>query len=155
MEIIPDGKSFSETKFTPGEQRFEGFLKEARAAAGLKENCFHVFATLPTEEIMNFAFETFRKEKFKMVVHPAGGDIHFMHKSTSGKEQLEHLEKVKTCLSHPDSKLRWVSSGKEGTFQVLGEFGVANGYKLSKRLKQHLDPSNVFFSPYYNLDFDS
>ena len=103
---------------------------------------------------MNFPFETFRKEKFKMVVHPAGGDIHFMHKSTSSKEQLEHLEKVKTSLSHPDSKLRWGSSGKEGTFQVLGEFGVANGYKLSKRLKQHLDPSNVFFSPYYDFDFD-
>lgn len=154
MGILPDGKSFSEQKFTPGEQRFEGYLKEARAAAGLKENCFHVFATLPTEEIMSFPFETFRKEKFKMVVHPAGGDIHFMHKSTQGKEQLKHLEKIKTFLSHPDSKLRWVSSGREGTFQALGKFGVANGYKLSKRLKQHLDPSNVFFSPYYDLDFD-
>ena len=89
-----------------------------------------------------------------MVVHPAGGDIHFMIKNTQGKEQLKHLEKIKTFLPHPDSKLRWVSYGKEGTFQALGKFGVANGYKLSKRLKQHLDPSNVFFSPYYDLDFD-
>ena len=89
-----------------------------------------------------------------MIVHPAGGDIHFMHKSTQVKEQLKHLEKIKTSLSHPDSKLSWVSSGKECSFQSLGEFGVANGYKLSKMLKQHLDPSNVFFSPYYDLDFD-
>ena len=154
MEILSDGKSFSEKKFTPGEQRFEGFLKEGRDAVGLKENCFHVFATLPTEEIMSFPFETFLKEKFKIVLHPAGGDIHFMHKSTKGKDQLKHLEKIKTSLSHKDSKLRWVSSGKEGTYQALDKFGVANGYKLSKRLKQHLDPSNVFFSPYYDLDFD-
>ena len=89
-----------------------------------------------------------------MVVHPAGGDIHFMHKSSQVKEQLKHLEKIKTSLTHPDSKLRWVSSGKEFTFKELGKFGVANGYKLSKMLKKHLDPSNIFFSPYYDLDFD-
>ena len=77
-----------------------------------------------------------------------------MHKSIRVKEQLKHLEKIKASLSHPDSKLRWVSSGKEVAFQTLGKFGVANGYKLTKRLKQHLDPSNVFFSPYYDLDFD-
>ena len=154
MKILADGKSFSEDDLTPGEQRFEGFLGEARVAAGLKENCFHVFATLPTEDILSFPFEAFRKDKFKMVVHPAGGDIHFMHKSSQFKEQLKHLEKIKTSLTHPDSKLRWVSSGKEGSFQALGKFAVANGYKLSKMLKKHLDPSNVFFSPYYDLDFD-
>ena len=154
MKILADGEFFPEQKFTPGEKRFKGFLKQARAAADLKENCFHVFATLPTEEIISFPFETYRKEKFKIVVHPAGGDIHFMHKSTQFKEQLKHLEKIKTSLSHSDSKLRWVSSEKECSFQALGEFGVANGYKLSKMLKQHLDPSNVFFSPYYDLDFN-
>ena len=63
MKIIPDGKSFSKNDLTPGDQKFRGFLKEARVAAGLNENCFHVFATLPTEEIMNFPFEKFRKEK--------------------------------------------------------------------------------------------
>ena len=77
-----------------------------------------------------------------------------MHKSSQVKEQLKHLEKIKTSLTHPDSKLRWVSSGKDGSFKELGKFGVANGYKLSKMLKRHLDPSNVFFSPYYDLDFD-
>ncbi len=154
MDIFPDSKSFSTKKFNPGDQRFEGFLMEARASAELDENCFHVLATLPTEEILSFPFEKFREEKFKMVVHPAGGDIHFMHKSTQDKKQLEYLEIIKTSLSHPDSKLRWVSSGKEGTFQKLGKFGVANGYKLSQRLKQHLDPSNVFFSPYYDLEFE-
>ena len=154
MKILADGNSFSEKDFTPGERRFEGFLKEILAKEELKKNCFHIFATMPTEELLCFPFETFRREKFKMVVHPAGGDIHFIHKSTQSKEQLKHLEKIKTFFSHPDTKLRWVSSGKEGSFKSLGEFGVANGYKLSKRLKQHLDPSNVFFSPYYDLDFD-
>ena len=154
MKILADGKSFSEDDLTPGEQRFVGFLEKARVAAGLKENCFHVFATLPTEDLLSFPFEAFRKEKFKMIVHPAGGDIHFMHKSSQVKEQLKHLEKIKTSLTHPDSKLRWVSSGKEFTFKELGKFAVANGYKLSKMLKKHLDPSNVFFSPYYDLDFD-
>ncbi len=154
MEIITDCKSLSEKKFTPGKKRFEGFLKDASSSAGLKGNYFHVFATLPLEKIIVFPFEIFRKDKFKMVVHPAGGDIHFMHKSTCGKEQLEHLEKIKKFLSHPDSKLRCVNSGKEVSFQSLGKFGVANGYKLTKRLKQHLDPSNVFFSPYYDLNFD-
>jgi len=154
MKTLPEGKSIYKNDLTPGDQRFEGFLKGARVAAGLKEDCFHVFATLPTEEIINFPFETFRKEKFKMIVHPAGGDIHFMHNSSLVKEHLKHLEKIKTSLSHPDSKLRWVSSGNEVSLKELGEFGMANGYKLSKMLKQHLDPSNVFFSPYYNLDFD-
>ncbi len=154
MDIFPDGESFSAKTFNPGERRFEGFLKETRDATGLNDSCFHVFATLPTEEILSFPFEIFHKEGFKMVVHPAGGDIHFMHKSSQDKKHLELLENIKISLSHPDSKLRWVSSGNEGTFQALGKFGVANGYKLSKRLKQHLDPSNVFFSPYYDLDFD-
>ncbi|GIT72317.1 MAG: hypothetical protein Ct9H300mP28_21310 [Pseudomonadota bacterium] len=76
-----------------------------------------------------------------------------MHKSTSGKEQLEHLEKVKTCISHPEANFAGSVLGKKAHFRCR-EIGVANGYKLSKRLKQHLDPSNVFFSPYYDLDFD-
>ena len=154
LQVLPDGKSFSGKKFTPGEQRFVGFMTAIRAAAGMEVNSFHIFATLPSEEIMNFPFETFSKDNFKMVVHPAGGDIHFMHNSTGGKEQLELLEKIKSCLTHSDSKLRWVSSAEEGTYQALGSFGVANGYSLSQRLKHHLDPSGVFFSTYYNLQFD-
>ena len=154
LAILPDGKSFPGQKFTPGEQRFEGFLPAICDAWEMDESHFHVFVTLPTEEIFRFHFETFRKENFKIAVHPIGGDIHFMHKSFGMKEQLQHLEKIKSALVHPDSKIRWVRTVPEASFQELGKFGVANGYSLAQRLKRHLDPSGVFFAPYYDLEFN-
>ena len=154
LAILPDGKSFPGQKFTPGEQRFEGFLPAICDAWEMDEPHFHVFVTLPTEEIFRFHFETFRKENFKIAVHPIGSDIHFMHKSFGMKEQLQHLEKIKSALVHPDSKLRWVRAAPEASFQELGKFGVANGDSLAQRLKRHLDPSGVFFAPYYDLEFN-
>jgi len=77
-----------------------------------------------------------------------------MHKSFGMKEQLQHLEKIKSALVHPDIKLRWVRAAPEASFQELGKFGVANGYSLAQRLKRHLDPSGVFFAPYYDLEFN-
>ncbi|GIT02969.1 MAG: hypothetical protein CM1200mP28_02280 [Deltaproteobacteria bacterium] len=56
MGILADGKSFPKKKFTPGKQRFEGYLKEARAAAGLKENCFHVFFNFAYRRNIEFPF---------------------------------------------------------------------------------------------------
>jgi len=154
LAIIRDGESFPGQKFTPGEQRFEGFLPAIYDAWEMDHSLFHVFVTLPTEEIFRFHFETFRKENFKIVVHPIGGDIHFMHKSFDIKEQLRHLEKIKSALVHPDSKIRWVKAIPEASYQDLGKFGVANGYSLAQRLKRHLDPSGVFFATYYDLEFD-
>ena len=78
-----------------------------------------------------------------------------MHKSFGMKEQLQHLEKIKSALVHSESKLRWVRAATEASFQELGRFGVANGYFLTQRLKRHLDPSGVFFAPYYDLEFDA
>ena len=121
----------------------------------MEESHFHVFATLPTEEIFTFPFENFRKANFKIAVHPTGGDIHFMHKSTERKEHLQRLEKIKSALIHADSRLRWVSSTPKCSFMDLGKFGVASGYSLVKRLKKHLDPAGVFFAPYYDLEFDA
>ena len=154
LTIQPDTKSYSGQIFTPGEQRFTGFLPSIRDVWKMEESHFHVFATLPTEEIFTFPFETFRKANFKIAVHPTGGDIHFMHKSTERKEQLQHLEKIKSDLIHADSKLQWVSSTPKCSFMDLGKFGVASGYSLVKRLKKHLDPAGVFFAPYYDLEFD-
>ena len=77
-----------------------------------------------------------------------------MLKSIGMKKQLQYLEKIKSALVHSESKLRWVSAANEGSFQELGRFGVANGYSLAQRLKRHLDPSGVFFAPYYDLEFD-
>ena len=154
LKILPDGKSFPGQIYTPGEQRFSGFLLAIRDAWKMEGSYFHVLATLPTEEIFCFPFETFRKANFKIAFHPTGSDIHFMHKSISIKEQLQHLEKIKSVLVHVDSKLRWMNSTAECSLSDLGKFGVANGYSLVKRLKKHLDPTGVFFAPYYDLEFD-
>ncbi len=123
LNIQPDGKSYSRQIFTPGEQRFTGFLPSIRDAWKMEKSHFHVFATLPTEEIFTFPFETFRKANFKIAVHPTGGDIHFMHKSTERKEQLQHLEKIKSALIHYTEMLfygsgkiwcgQWIFFGKE------------------------------------------
>ena len=78
-----------------------------------------------------------------------------MLKSINMKKQLQYLEKIKSALVHSESKLRWVSAANEGSFQELGRFGVANGYFSTQRLKRHLDPSGVFFAPYYDLEFDA
>ena len=155
LDVHPEVGSFPGQKFTPGEERFGGFLKAIRDAWEIEDSHFHVFSTLPTEEILCFPFEKFRKENFKIAVHPIGGDIHFMHKSFGMKEQLQHLEKIKSALVHPDSKIRWVRAVPEASFQELGKFGVANGYSLAQRLKRHLDPSGVFFAPYYGLEVDA
>jgi len=120
----------------------------------MPESHFHVFATAATENILNFPFELFRKENFKMLIHPIGGDIHFMHECSDRKEQLQYLEKIKSALVHPDSKLRWVSANAENSLQDLGNFGVASGYALTQRLKRHLDPAGVFSSSYYDLELD-
>ncbi|MBC8260123.1 MAG: FAD-binding oxidoreductase [SAR324 cluster bacterium] len=154
LDILPDGESFPGQNYTPGEQRFTGFLAGIRDSAAMQPSSFHVMATLPTNEIFNFPFETFRRENFLFAVHPAGGDIHFMQQSSDRTEQLQYLEKIKTALIHTDSKLRWVSGAAESSFEELGNFGVANGYSLAKRLKKHLDPAGVFVAPYYNLDFE-
>jgi len=154
LAILPDGESFPDQKFTPGEKRFEGFLPAIYDAWEMDESLFHVFVTLSTEEIFRFHFETFRNENFRIVVHPIGGDIHLMHKSFGMKEQIQHLEKIKSAVVHSDSKISWVRSVPEVSFQELGKFGVANGYSLAQRLKSHLDPSGVFFAPYYDLEFN-
>ena len=154
LAVLPDGESFSGQKFTPGDNRIEGFLPKILDAWGMPESYFHVFATAATENILNFPFEIFRKENFKMLIHPIGGDIHFMHTSSDRKEQLQHLEKIKSALVHPDSKLRWVSGVPESSFQELERFGVASGYALTQRLKRHLDPAGVFSAAYYELEFD-
>ena len=108
----------------------------------------------PTEEIFCFPFEIFRKANFRIALQPTGGDIHFLHKTTDRKEQLQHLEKIKSVMVHDDSKLRWVNSTLECSLNDLGKYGVASGYSLVKRLKKHLDPGGVFFAPYYDLEFD-
>jgi FAD/FMN-containing dehydrogenase len=155
LTILADGESLSRQKFTPGENRFEGFLSVIRDVWGMPESHFHVFMTAATENILNFPFELFHKENFKIIIHPIGGDIHFMHESSDRKEQIQYLEKIKSALVHPDSKLRWVSTNPESSLEDLGKFGVASGYSLTQRLKRHLDPSGVFSSSYYDLELDA
>ena len=154
LYVQPDGKSFPGQIYTPGEQRFSGFLQAIRDAWEMDESYFHVFATLPTENVFSFPFETFSKENFKIALQPTGGDIHFMHKSTDRKEQLHYLEKIKSAIIHCDGKLQWVNSSPECSLSDLGKYGVSSAYSLIKRLKKHLDPACVFFSPYYDLKFD-
>ena len=155
LTVLADGELFPGQKFTPGAKRFYGFLLEIRNAWEMSESHFHVFATAATANILNFPFEKFHKENFKMLIHPIGGDIYFMHESSNRKEQLQHLEKIKSALAHPDSKLRWVSGDIESSIQDLGKLGVASGYSLTQRLKRHLDPAGVFSSSYYDLELEA
>ena len=154
LTVLADGESFAGQKFTPGENRFKGFISGIRDVWEMPESHFHVFATAATGNILNFPFEQFRKENFKMLIHPIGGDIHFMHECSERKEQLQYLEKIKSVLVHPDCKLRWVSANAENSLQDLEDFGVASGYALTQRLKRHLDPAGVFSSSYYDLELD-
>ena len=155
LSVLADGESFHGQKFTPGENRFEGFLSVIRDVWEMPDSHFHVFMTAATENILNFPFELFRKENFKILIHPIGGDIHFMHESSDRKEQIQYLEKIKSALVNPDSKIRWVSTNPESSLEDLGKFGVASGYSLTQRLKRHLDPSGVFSSSYYDLELDA
>ena len=77
-EVLADGELFPGQKFTPGGKRFYGFLLEIRNAWEMSESHFHVFATAATANILNFPFEKFHKENFKMLIHPIGGDIYFI-----------------------------------------------------------------------------
>ena len=153
--VLADGESFPGQKFTPGRNRFKGFLLGIGDVWKMSESYFNVHATAATANIINFPFEQFHKENFKMLIHPIGGDIYFMHESSNRNEQLQHIGKIKSALVHPDSKLRWVSSNSGCSLQDLGKFGVANGYSLTQRLKRHLDPSGVFSSSYYNLELEA
>ena len=152
MIVIADGLSFPDQNYTPGEKRFEGFLSTVREAWKMGDSHFHVFATLPTEELFRFPFELFRTDNFKMLIHPIGGDIHFMHKTSELKEQLQLLDKIKSALVHADSKLRLLNGNAEISFQELGRFGMASGYALTQRLKNYLDPSRVFSAEYYDYE---
>ena len=120
----------------------------------MNESNFHIFLTSNTEKILNFPIDYFRNEDFKILIHPIGGDIHLMHKSSHKIEQYKLLEKIKSTLVHPYSKLRWVSGASNCDLKDLDKFGVANGYSLTRRLKNHLDPSGVFLAPYYDLELD-
>ena len=77
-----------------------------------------------------------------------------MHESKQKNEQLQLLDKIKSFLSNSNGKLRWVSGASQCMLNELGNFGVANGYSLTKRLKRHLDPASVFSSPYYEMEFE-
>ena len=117
----------------------------------MENSYFHLLATLTTEKTLSFPIDLFLKEGFKILIHPIGGDIHFIHKKNSKKEQLKLLDKIKNTLSNSESKLRWVSADPEITLNDLGSFGVPNSFSLTKRLKHHLDPVGVFFAPYYDF----
>ena len=154
LTILADGESFSGQKFTPGENRFEGFLSPVRDVWEMPESYFHVFMTAATKNILNFPIELFHKKNFKILIHPIGGDIHFLHDSCDRKEQIQYLEEIKSALVNSESKLRWVSTNLKNSVDDLGKFGVASGYSLTQRLKRHLDPSGVFSSSYYDLEID-
>jgi len=151
---LSDGELFNGQNFTPGLSRFDGFLRVFRNTWEMDESNFHIFLTSDTEKILSFPIDYFLKKDFKILIHPIGGDIHLMHKSTHKIEQQKLLEKIKSVLEHPHSKLRWVSGVSNCTLKDLGEFGVANSYAFTKRLKNHLDPAGVFSAPYYDLELD-
>ena len=154
LTVLADGESFSGQQFTPGENRFDGFLSVIRDVWRMPKSYFHVFMTAATENILNFPFELFRKENLKILIHPIGGDIHFMHESSDRKGQIQFLEKIKSTLVSPDSKLRWVSTNPENSLEDLGKFGLASGYSLTQRLKSHWDPRRIFSSGYYDFELD-
>tara|TARA_B100000700_G_scaffold273069_1_gene317134 strand:- start:617 stop:1822 length:1206 start_codon:yes stop_codon:yes gene_type:complete len=151
LEVLSDGEVFKGQIFTPGKNRFDGFLPEILDIWELDACYFHVFATLSTEKILSLPIDFFLKENFKLLIHPIGGDIHFIHNFTIHEEQLELLEKIKSFLVH-EGKLRWVSGSSESSLYDLGILGVANGYSLTKKLKLHLDPAEVFSSAYYYMN---
>ncbi len=154
LRVLPDGESFPGQKFIPGENRFDGFLKSFIDIWELDNSYFHVFTTLNTEKTLSFPIDLFLKEGFIILIHPIGGDIHFLHKSTRNNEQLNLLEKIKSVLVNSDSKLRWVSGSPKSSLKDLGEFGISSSFLLEKRLKRHLDPAGVFSEAYYDLDME-
>ena len=151
LVILPDGELFSGQNFTPGENRYNGFLKSFSDIWKLDRFHFHLFATLTTENTLSFPIDFFLKEDLKILIHPIGGDIHFLHKSTNSNDQLKLLEKIKSILVDSDSKLRWVSGAPKNSLNDLGEFAITSSFPLIKRLKNHLDPVGVFSAPYYDL----
>jgi len=154
LTILPDGESFPGQNFTPGENRFNGFLKGFIDIWELDDSYLHLFATLNTENTLSFPIDFFLKEDFKILIHPIGGDIHFLHKSTNRNKQLKLLEKIKSILVDSDSKLRWVCGSSKSSLNDLGDFGITNSYSLTKRLKHHLDPAGIFLSAYYDLGME-
>ena len=136
------------------EKRFGGFVKYFRDSWEMDKSCFHIFGTFSTEMMLGFPIDYFCKENFKILIHPIGADIHLMHESKQKNEQLQLLDKIKSFLSNSNGKLRWVSGASQCMLNELGNFGVANGYSLTKILKRHLDPASVFSSPYYEMEFE-
>ena len=151
LTILPDGESFPGQKFTPGENRFNGFLKEFFEAWEFDDSYLHLFATLNTEKTLSLPIDFFLKEDFKILIHPIGGDIHFLHKNNNSNKQLKLLDKIKSILADSDSKLKWVCGSPKRSLKDLGDFGITNSYSLTRRLKRHLDPTGIFSSAYYDL----
>ena len=113
---------------------------------------FNVCASAATQDILNFPYERFCKENYKMIVHPIGGDIYFLKNSCENEIQLNHLAEIKSAFVNSDSKLRLVWANEEISIHDLGKYGVSSSYSLIQRLKNHLDPSGVFFCIYYDLE---
>jgi len=151
LSILTEGESFPGQKFTPGRNRFDGFLKIFSDIWKFDESHFHLFATLTTEKTLSLPVDNLLKDDFKILIHPIGGDIHILHKSFHSNEQLKLLKKIKSVLVDFESKLKWVSGSQKISLNHLGEYGITSNYSLTKRLKCHLDPFGIFSSDYYNL----
>ena len=74
-----------------------------------------------------------------------------------GKKSKKESDKLKFYISqknNKDIKLRLVWANEEISIHDLGKYGVSNSYSLIQRLKNHLDPSGLFFCSYYDLDME-
>ncbi|MCP4295152.1 MAG: hypothetical protein GY786_06060 [Proteobacteria bacterium] len=87
----------------------------------------------------------------KIILHPIGGDCHVIINNNDLDVQKNAIERLKALLSTLSVNMALVRSHEDLSTVDLGQFAVPNGYTLMKRLKEQLDPSDLFISPFYNL----
>ena len=149
--ILADDDDSPEWPCLPGKERFNGFLPAYLEHWQINQPGLHLQASLPTADILELSLESLSAWDPRMIIHPVGGDLHLFLGEQDGDRQKKFIQTFLKCLPRQSSNIRMLRSSKQVGVEQLGHFAKPPGYSLSCRLKQHLDPEELFDAPYYRM----
>jgi len=129
--------------------RFGGFLSPIVAA--LARPYFHLHGIFPTHAFLvrERILEKLVREGFVLVLHPVGADIHILGSEKDLSETT--LDRIRRLFSGTGGYL--VLEQVPDKLRDIFGFTVPlpSEYLLMKRLKNQLDPQDIFYAPFYEM----
>ncbi len=149
---LADGEESDDLPCMPGRDRFFGFLPPILESWDMQKPGLHLLATMPTKDVLGFAYEDWQTRKPSMIVHPGGGDIHFFLESGDAEDHNLFLADLHEKTSTTGCTMRLVRCSAPVDSIKRNCPQKPSGYELALRLKNHLDPAGIFHSPFFLMN---